>query len=438
MDALAEWSAAATAATRPTFLAEVRAAGALHGSGPVCVHRTPLLMPHAEERRWRTLVAQMHTLLKKLRRALVADLHLGPQSLAARIGIPADAIEWAAIDPGFPNVAPLSRLDAYVEAGVPRFLELNAESPAGMGYASALAPLFAADAAAAGFSKLRFLDPVPAVVATVEALAAIWAKARRQGSSDSLLAPRRRFSIAIVDLPGVATAPEFDLLAAAFRRAGHPTVVTDPAALSFDGDRLRAGDLAVDVVFRRLLVCDLRARRSECAALLDAYRAGRVCMVNSLRTALLHNKAIFALLHDPTFPLSDRERRYVRRHVPFTARVDDAVRERVRRDPENWVLKPAEGHGGKGVVLGWAVSRAEWERAVDDADGCIVQARVRPSHGSFFDARDGAVHSRVIDVGPFLARGRLAGFLCRVAEGELANVSAGGASQVPVFSYGSA
>jgi hypothetical protein len=38
-----------------------------------------------------------------------------------------------------------------------------------------------------------------------------------------------------------------------------------------------------------------------------------------------------------------------------------------------------------------------------------------------------------VDLSPFLVRGRLAGLLCRLSESELANVSAGGATQTAVF-----
>ncbi|GDX82420.1 hypothetical protein LBMAG42_42310 [Deltaproteobacteria bacterium] len=422
MTALDDWNAAARSSPRPDFLAEVMAAGAAHGSRPVCVHRTPLFLDERAVRMWRRVLPPMHRLLRKVRAALLADLARGPLSLAARIGIPLDAIEWASIDPGFVDVAPLARLDAYVVGGVPRFLELNAESPAGMGYASALAAVFRRDPAATAVGPLGFTDPVPAVIRTLRGLYGDWCGR-----------PAPRFTVAIVDERGVATAPEFELLAAHFRTSGLSTLVCAPEDLRFDGERLLTGNVAIDLVFRRLLVCDIRRRPAACAALLDAYRARRVCVVNSLRTTLLHNKAIFALLHDPAFPLSGGERAFVNKHIPTTLRLNDAARERVRRDPTRWVLKPAEAHGGRGVVLGWTQGRAEWERAVDAAEGCVVQERVEAPLAEFLDARDGTVHARVVDLGPFLARGRFAGFLCRVAEGQLANVSAGGATQVPVF-----
>lgn len=433
MDALADWSSAAASRPRPRFLDEVRAMGALHASDPVCTGRTPLLLPDATVRAFRRVLPPMHRLLRRVRGAMLADIDRGEESLAAALGVSMEALGWARIDPGFPDVAPLARLDAFVEEGTPRFLELNAESPAGMGYASALGPLLLADPAAAGWGGLAFVDPLPFVLSTFRALAREWrarTDAERRG-----VAFGRPFRVVIVDCAGVATAPEFHLLAAGFRAAGHPTEVVTPGELSFDGDRLYARRAPVDVLYRRFLVADLRRDPRPFEPVLAAARAQRVCMINSLRTALLHSKGVFAFLHSPRFPVTPAERRFIDRHVPLTLMCDDAARERVRHDPENWVLKPVDGHGGRGVVLGWEAGRSAWERAVDGAAGCVVQRRVRGSTGSFFDARDGVIHRRSIDLGPFLARGRFAGFLCRVVEGALANVSAGGASQVPVFSY---
>ncbi len=111
-----------------------------------------------------------------------------------------------------------------------------------------------------------------------------------------------------------------DALASAFRSdpAGLVTVIVPPQALTFDGHTLWAGDLAIDVVFRRILVADLRADTHAASALLAAYAARRVCVVSSLRTALLHGKGLFALLHDPTFPLSSTDRAFVRAYIPWT------------------------------------------------------------------------------------------------------------------------
>jgi hypothetical protein len=404
--------------------ARVLAAGARYGDAPVCVHRTPLFVSRATVASWSGILAQFHRIIRTVRAALLADLDHEETSLAARIGVRPDAIAWARIDPGFASAAPLARVDAFCAGGNPAFVELNAESPAGMGYADALAEVFLADPAAAAMGPLEAFDTGAALVRTVQEIAREWGHTHT------------RLRVAIVDFPGVPTAPEFVLLRNRFRRAGLVAEIVAPGELTFDGEVLSAGDLTIDVVFRRLLVADLRARPGEADALLAAYRSGRVCMVNSLRTALLHGKGIFALLHDPTFPLSEADRAFVRKHVPWTGLLlgtgGEALREQALASPADWVLKPLDAHGGQGVVLGWEVGSREWAHALETADGHVVQRRLPEDRGRFFDMRADAPCDRLIDLGPFLARGQLAGFLGRVAEGPLANVTSG-ASQVPVL-----
>jgi uncharacterized circularly permuted ATP-grasp superfamily protein len=420
-------------ATWPTlvpagWLDAVAEAGAVYGAAPVCVHAEPLLLGVSELRRWQGRMARFHRLVRVVRQRLLDDLERGG-GLAWSIGIPAFDQDLARIDPGFRSAAPLARLDTFPGED-PQFIELNAEAPAGMGYAGALAGVFRGHPGWAALAPrgLRHIDPFPALRRTLLAIH------RERGGRTS------RPSIAIVDEPGGGTAPELRLLRDRFRAAGHACEVAAPGDLAFDGERLRVADLPVDIVYRRLLVKDLRERPGCARTLLDAYRAGRVCMVNPLRTALLHNKGVFALLHAEDTPMSAADRAFVRRHVPETHVLlgvgAPEAREVARRNPSAWVLKPLDDHGGAGVTLGWTVPPADWERAVDGADRHVLQRRATAVLAPFLDARDGRRHVRLVGLDPFLCQGRLAGFLCRLAGGELANVTSGGATQVPVLIVG--
>lgn len=451
MDAAAQadavWAralASAPGGDRP-WLDSVVAAGARYGSGPVCVHRTPLFLSAVDLRAWQVRLARFHHVVRTVRAALLADLDREDDSLAAAIAIDPTARRWARFDPGYPSAAPLARLDGWLEDGVPRFLELNAESPAGMGYASVLGRHMLASPAAAAVAAagipLRSLDPVPRLRRT---LAALWReRARPRGL------PERPRVMAIVDFRGGGTWPELEWLAAALATPRVPCLLASPDELTFDGETLRAGDVPIDLVYRRALVSDLRGRPEASAALLEAYATGRVCVVNPLRTGLLHNKGVFALFRDPRVTLSPADRRFVERHVPAShvlpAHPSDPDAVRAARDaaiedalaaPERWVLKPLEEHGGTGVLLGWATPGAQWSAALRTATHHLLQRRVGETRRLFHDARTGAVAARGVSVDPFLLHGRLGGFLCRLTEGELGNVTSGGATQAAVLVAG--
>ena len=59
--------------------------------------------------------------------------------------------------------------------------------------------------------------------------------------------------------------------------------------------------------------------------LLDAYRAGAVCMVNSFRSKIVHKKAIFAVLTNEKYAhlFNEEELEAIKKHVPWTRKFRD-------------------------------------------------------------------------------------------------------------------
>jgi len=417
----------------PAFLDAITRAGVIYGDRPLCRHRRPHIIPESLALRYAGILGCFHQAIRHARAMIVDDgLDGRPDSLAVRIGVDPRAIELAAINPGYPSAAVLARVDSFHAGGYPWMIELNAESPAGMAYGDALIDLFLRD------PLLERFGPLTAMRAADTAIRGLVETYRAAGGTD----PRPR--VAIVDLPGVPTRPEFDLFQAHFHRLDLPCEVCGPADLEYDGTRLLLGGERVDLVYRRLLVADVLENEAACRPLLDAYRARHVVMVNSLRTALLHGKGLFAMLHDPMVfeLLPEAAQRMIRRHIPWTAILGDepgigtpeGVRDLVRKRPEKWVIKPLVGHGGRGVVPGWEVDSRTWERTVDKARHHVVQRRIEDLRETFPLAGPHGYEAQELrtSLDPFLVHGRLAGFLCRLSDGPLGNVSTG-ASQVPVF-----
>lgn len=410
------------------FLQRVVDAGVRYGDRPLCVYRRPHFLSSRAVRNVGRVLALFHQTVRRAREALERDgLDGRPGSLASRLCIPPEALALAAIDPGYDSAAVLARVDCFMAGEHPWLLELNAESPTGMAYADALSDLFRQDPLMDRFPGLLAM---PSGDALVRELVRTW---RSWSGEDH--APE----VAIVDTPGQPTAPEFELFRRRFEALGTPCRVLGPAELDFDGTRLSSGGRPIDLVYRRILVADILADPEGCAPLLDAYAAGAVCVVNSLRTALLHTKGIFALLHEPAFQarLNPAQRRLVREHVPWTTCWAGDEREDHRRmalaEQDQLVLKPMEGYGGQGITLGWLCDRPTWERALESADAHVLQRRVPGQRVPFPDATEGyALRERLLDVDPFLVRGRLSGMLCRLSPNHLSNVRTG-ASQVPVF-----
>ena len=244
--------------------------------------------------------------------------------------------------------------------------------------------------------------------------------------------------IAIVDWEGLPTAPEFEMFKAFFEEGGVKTVICDPRALEMRRGRLYAQSKPVNLVYRRVLTSELLARGDETRVLRDAYVAGAVCVVNSFRAKLLHKKMSLAMLSDPRYArlYTPAQRAAIRRHIPWTRKVRPELAEDIARRRETLVLKPNDEYGGKGVILGWTVSQADWEAAIGTAttQSYVVQEAVEIPHVSFPVALDGLRYlDLMVDLDPYLFDGKAGGFMTRVSAAALLNVTAGAGSVVPTF-----
>jgi uncharacterized circularly permuted ATP-grasp superfamily protein len=240
-----------------------------------------------------------------------------------------------------------------------------------------------------------------------------------------------------VDWREVPTYSEFELLRDAFTAAGVPTVIHDPRDLEFDGRALTADGERIDFVYRRVLINDMIARPDECRALVDAYRAKAVCVANNLRCKIAHKKAFFFVLSAPEYRhlFDPADLSAVRLSVPWTILVGGGSG--VSKSRDRLVLKPNDEYGGSGVTLGWETDPSEWDRAVERAvrqGGWIAQDRINVRREIFpvCDGDHAVERDMLVDLAPYLFRGKVAGFLTRLSATGLANVTSGG-GQVPAF-----
>jgi hypothetical protein len=408
-------------------------AGVTFDGAPMRTFLRPQLVPRPA---WERLRGDARRLLAVAvgvaRRAFAGDA----LALAAYLGMPESHARWIALDPGPPDVR-LSRLDAFLTPGGPRFLEVNNDAPAGFGYADAMAGVFLQLPAFRKFASGRRVGYPPSVPGLVRAVLAA--------------SPRGSGIVAIVDWAEVKTRPDQELLRRAFEAAGRRCRLVDPRALVVRHGRLWAGTDPVDLVYRRALLGELVARADEAQALLQAYRERVAVFVNSFRCQLSEDKALFALLTDERHAglLAPDERELVARVVPWTRKVEERWTFKDGREVDlvpyavehraGLVLKPAHGYGGQSVVVGDEVEAPAWEAAVRAAVGApwVVQERVEIPTEEFPTCAAGelAFARFNVNANPFHVEGADAGGVCRASAGAVINVSAGGGS-VPMFVVG--
>jgi uncharacterized circularly permuted ATP-grasp superfamily protein len=377
--------------------------------------------------------------MQKVKDAAIAD----PNLLKA-LGLRPEEVDLVSIDPGYREVSPTARLDSFLTDQAYSFVELNGESPAGIAYADAAYDIFRRLPVMQRFSERYEVRPLYGRGFLLEVLL----RAYREYLGRE---PETSPTIAIVDLKGLPTQKEFELFRDYFQEQGYNALICSPDELLWNGKVLTAADgTKIDIVYKRLLVNEYLPIMGQFPALLDAYRAGAICMVNSFRSKLIHKKAIFAVLTDEAYEhlFSKSELEVIRQHVPWTRHVRDRRTRRltdeidlldfIEQQRDRLVLKPNDDYGGHGIYIGWNSSEAEWRRAIEHAlkDGdYLVQERVHTAKEPFPAlAEDGSVQfsEQLVDLDPLLFYGKVRSAFTRLSSTELANVSSGG-GMVPTF-----
>jgi hypothetical protein len=428
-----------TAAFFEGFARQMRAARLTFGDRIHSPFLRPLFVTEEDEARIRQLAETVATLGER-----VVEAALGPRpELLAELGLRDEERRLVAIDPGYRRASTASRLDAFLLPDSLQAAEYNAESPAGLGYTEVLAEVFGGLPVMARF---REQFEVQAYSLTKQLLGALLASYRDWGGRADT--PQ----IAIVDWRDVPTWSEFEILEERFTALGVPTLVCPPQDLEYDGRTLHAQGRPIDLVYRRVLINDILERPAECAALLHAYADRAVCVANTFRCKIPHKKAFFAVLTDERFArlLSEGERAAIRGHVPWTRVVGETRTTRdgqsldlvpfIRGHRPELVMKPNDEYGGAGVTLGWETSESAWDARLQEALAAppgtwVVQEKIavrREVFPFFPGGRDAVMKDMLVDMAPYLFRGRLAGFLTRLSASGLANVTSGG-GQVPSF-----
>jgi len=421
---------AATAAACAETLAEgQQTARAVFGDRPLCVSLRPNFVTKRQHAANAAASEALYGALTRLERALLRD-----EELRRELDLSPEEDRLALADPGFAAASPSSRLDGFVSDGVIRYVEYNAESPAGMAYNDVLVKIFDGLPAMRAFRKRYRARPLRAASKQLTVMR------RAHG--------RKVGTIAIVDWRGLPTLTEFEMFQRVFTDLGVKTLICAPDDLSYRAGRLRAKGTPIDLVYRRVLLSELLAKPQVARPLLRAYLAGDVTVVNSFRAKLLHKKMSLALLSDDRYArlYMPAQQRAIARHVPWTRKVREGhttyggkaidLTEFVVRNRERLVLKPNDEYGGKGVVLGWTVDRHEWEQTLLGAltSSFVVQEKVGVPREPFPVLLD-RVHflDLSVDCDPYLFWGRVGGQLTRLSSSALLNVTAGAGSVVPTY-----
>ena len=315
--------------------------------------------------------------------------------------------------------------------GIFRVLEDNVRSPSGVSYVMTnRRAVHAALPEIAAKHRIRPVDDYPSQRLT----------ALRAAAPSSIADPT-----VVVLTPGVHNSAYFEH--AMLARMMGVELVEGRDLVAHGGHvslRTTRGLRPVHVIYRRIddEFLDPAVFRADsligCAGLLNAARAGNVTIANAVGNGVADDKLVYTYVPDLI--------RFYLGEEPILASVDTwrledpAAREEVLDRLAELVVKPVDGSGGKGIVIGPRATQEELDKLrrqiLKDARGWIAQPVVQLS--TVPTMIDGELKPRHVDLRPFVVNSGgdnifvLPGGLTRVAlpEGELiVKSSQGGGSK---------
>ena len=412
----------------------------------------PYLRPHfVAEADWAMITKTCEVVWSALQK--VKDVAVKDDKMLMELGFSGIELELVKIDPGYSQVSPTSRLDSFLTEAAYSFVELNGESPAGIAYSDSATAIFETLPVMKKFAERYDVRGLFGRPKMLDVLLSCYEEFLGKKPETSPV-------IAIVDLKDLPTIKEFELFKEFFESQGYTSLICAPDELEFEEGKLFCGGVKIDIVYKRLLVNEYLPIMDKYPALLDAYRAGAICMVNSFRGKLVHKKAIFAVLTNDKYAhlFNEAELNAIDAHIPWTRKFreertlvrtgsgSDGVSateidlvEWTQQNSHKLVLKPNDDYGGHGIYIGWNSSETEWNDAINTAlaDGdYLVQERVKTAKEMFpmllDDIGKWGMVEQLVDLDPLLFNGVVGSAFTRLSSTELANVSSGG-GMVPTF-----
>ncbi|HLE30640.1 MAG TPA: circularly permuted type 2 ATP-grasp protein [Anaerolineales bacterium] len=423
------------------------------GERPLCTVLRPRFLTTEQYHHLQRAIRSVMPAFAKAHQAALAD-----PAFRAQFRLADWEEELIQADPGFRAPSPTARMDTFFTPhprplsphaergeGVSEdglyFTEYNAETPAAPAYNDVLSEVFFGLSVMRAFERRYEVRPLPGRHHVLHALLDAYAQ----------WGGRERPRIVILDWREVPTYSEFVLFQDYFRAQGYECLIADPREFEYrDGKLLADGITPVNLIYKRVLISELVARGGLDQAVVRAVRDGAVCMVNPFQCKILHKKASLAVLSDEANSrlFSADELRVIQTHIPWT-RVAAERRTRyegrevdlipfLSQHKDDFVLKPNDEYGGKGIVLGWEASQSDWEAALKTAlaEPYIVQKRVNLPSEPYPSLIEGNVKifDRMLDTNPYIWYGDYVSCcLTRLSTAALLNVTAGGGSTVPTF-----
>lgn len=361
------------------------------------ISRIPVVLPRTE--------------LRPMLRLVRALYRLSHQS-AYRALVEPELPQVARFDPGYDSV--MMGYDFHLTLEGPRLIEVNTNAGGGMLAWWAQQPA-ARDSGGALPRRLQ------------QGLRRSFAEELRgQGGEGRGVPP---LTVILDENPGEQFLyPEMQAFARLFEDWGGRAAVVDPSQLQAGPDGVWLEGKRVDLIYNRH--CDFYLETPQMAGLRAAYLAGSVCLTPNPRSyGLLGDKRRMILWSDPAvleqLELPAQQQKLLLKGVPESRLLADLDLQAVWRERNDWVFKPVDRFGSRGVFLGRKISKTRFQEL--PAETTLVQRLATPS----LTPVEGGGEMKT-DYRLFVYRDRILGVAARIYQGQVTNLRTPGGGFAPI------
>lgn len=212
--------------------------------------------------------------------------------------------------------------------------------------------------------------------------------------------------------------PEMQAFAELFREWGAAVAIVAPEELAASPEGVSLAGERVDLLYNRH--CDFYLETPALAGIRAAYLAGTICLTpNPFAYALLADKRRLTVWRDATLlaacGMAPADRELLLEVIPECRMLAEGDREQLWRERNDWVFKPVNRFGSRGVLVGEKMTRGRFDQLEPAAT--LVQRLVPPSI------------TEVPEFGPmktdirlFAYRDRVLGITARLYRGQVTNL----------------
>jgi len=326
---------------------------------PVDFLYQPMFFTEKDIQTLEILSMKLIEILKKI----VSEYRSNPDFRIA-FGYPAIMEELILCDPGYGLDFPISRFDLFYPYDAnAKFCEFNTDGTSSMHESTVLHQIFSKSKALSAFGDDFSLYDFEIIDSWIDCLFENYNRFAGKKSQTP--------NIAIMDFEGEGTLSEFFEFQRRISALGCQTVICDPRQLRYTEGKLYFNDLRIDLIYRRAITARLIDEADSISDFFKAYKDGNVCVVGGLVSQIVHNKILFAILHDQsrTGYLSSEDKAFINDHIPYTMAINEQsskAKEFAMQYKDSCILKPCDLYAARGVFVGKDTSHDEWKRLVDE------------------------------------------------------------------------